>query len=108
MYNIVFYKQRIKVQSSLNLKYIKFIQILLENYFCKIRKQCTAHLSKPAQPAYFSHGGPFFLSNPHRPVRERRPVEHGPLPADPLALASARACALGNLGLGRQAPSRLG
>jgi hypothetical protein len=96
-----FYKQCIKVLLSLNLKCIKFIQILLEKYFWKLKGDAQLFLLQPAQPAHSPRGGPAATA---ARARARGLLRPGP-PSLAHGRAGARASGRENLGPGRAFPS---
>jgi hypothetical protein len=105
MSKFIFYKQCIKVHSSLNLKCIKFNQILLEKLILEIGKThcCSLCKNRPGRP---THSRAAQLEKPGafsraRPAKAR--------PATPRAPPRGRLrSGQGNLGPGRAFPSLLG
>jgi hypothetical protein len=98
MSKFVFYKQCIKVQSSLNLKSIKFNQILLENISGKRGKRMHYFDLKTAQPAQNIWRWPNCNWARMHAARARCCAGRRPVSAPPRALATR---GRGNLGPGR-------
>jgi hypothetical protein len=105
MSKFIFYKQCIKVHSTLNLKFIKFNQILLEKHFWKFKMMHYSFCCKTARPAHSireaQHEKTGLLARAHTRARPAK----GPARVPRAPPHGRSRSGQGNLGPGRAFPS---